>query len=139
MITNVSDVGVGSVLYQCTGDRTGWNMQSPMSNMWGRGPSGVYVDNRLYPMRDPTVPCYNNGTFIDTPGQLRPHYFAQRPYPQPQSMYAPQMMQPAFHTPIVNDLPCHQQNQQMWDYNMCYDVDGQPCQYTNVVDLEDFM
>lgn len=40
--------------------------------------------------------------------------------------------------PVQTNLPCHQRPE--WDYNtMCYNVDGQPCQYTNVVDLEDFM
>lgn len=39
---------------------------------------------------------------------------------------------------FIQALPCRQT--QEWDYNsMCYNVGDGPCQFTNVVDLEDFM
>lgn len=60
--------------------------------------------------------------------------------PQPRPQYYPvQEHRPDYvHHPIYPNLPCQQTPQ--WDYNsMCHNVDGQPCQYTTVVDLEDFM
>ncbi|XP_045528138.1 uncharacterized protein LOC123716434 isoform X2 [Pieris brassicae] len=46
----------------------------------------------------------------------------------------PQKPAPQF----IQALPCHQI--QEWDYDsMCYNVGGEPCQFSSVVDLEDFM
>lgn len=121
-------------------EETGWSAQCPMANQWSRSRGlheyGVFTDNKLYPMSQPAIQCYSNGTFFDTPGQLRSQYFMQRPH---QQVYAPQMAQAVYQRPMVPDLPCNQ-SAQPWDYNtMCFDVNGQPCQYTDVVDLEDFM
>ncbi|KAI5632574.1 hypothetical protein NE865_14722 [Phthorimaea operculella] len=97
-----------------------YGMQCPMESQWQSVPF------------EPQVQCYRD---------FYPQYL-QNPYPQTQ-YYAPQVqpippvVQPQ-PQPMFANLPCHQQ--QPWDYNsMCYNVDGQPCQYTNVVDLEDFM
>lgn len=101
---------------QCSMAGSGqWNFQSPDVCY------GVYDQS----VCEPPVQCYKNyGN--DVPG-----------YYPPQQYYQPVQMVPR-RPPLIPDLPCHQ-NQQ-WNYNtMCYNVDGQPCQYTNVVDLEDFM
>lgn len=105
----------------------GWAVQSPEigHGQWNAQPPDVTYGVYKQSFCEPPVQCdtyYNN---------VQCGYYP----PQPQ-YYRPVQMAPS--RPMIPDLPCHQ-NQQ-WDYNsMCYNVDGQPCQYTNVVDLEDFM
>ncbi|CAB3246213.1 unnamed protein product [Arctia plantaginis] len=50
----------------------------------------------------------------------------------------PQMVNYVPQVSILPNIPCRQQ--QDWNYNsMCFNVDGEPCQYTEVIDLEDMM
>lgn len=81
--------------------------------------------------------CYEDGQYYADQEQppLQKDFYNPRPY------VLPNQVTPGFARsyPIVRDLPCHQ-GVQPWDYNsMCFNVDGQPCQYTDAVDLEDFM
>lgn len=99
----------------CAVDRfqdNGW-MQCPVIEQWPLSKNTCFVY--------PPVQCYN--------------------YPNvPQPQYYPVQERPANYDqhPIYPNLPCQQTQQ--WDYDsMCYNVDGQPCQFTSVVDLEDFM
>nr|XP_026489699.1 hypoxia-inducible factor 1-alpha-like isoform X1 [Vanessa tameamea] len=104
-------------------EETGWNVQCPMSNQWSRQPVDNQCNYDIYnSFSDLSVQCYDRNYYRDSVPQ---QYYPQRVvYTQPPSFQA--------------DLPCRQR--QEWDYNStCYNVDGQPCQYTNVVDLEDFM
>lgn len=95
----------------------GWNMQCSMTNQWDRSP----VNNNFGDI-NPSVQCYNRNYYDNV------QYYPTQEYPV---SYVPEQR-------IINNLPCQQVQQ--WDYsNMCYNVDGQPCQYTSVVDLEDFM
>ncbi|KAJ2953171.1 hypothetical protein O0L34_g744 [Tuta absoluta] len=94
-----------------------YGMQCPMENQW---PNDQF---------EPQVQCYRD---------FYPQYQYQNQYYAPQVQRAPPVVQPQPIQPMFANLPCHQQQQ--WDYtSMCYNVGGQPCQYTNVVDLEDFM
>lgn len=104
-----------------------WNMQCPMSGQWPKlmnnvSSFGLYGMNFTHP-----VQCYTNDQY--------------QPICENMSQYYPNMYPTVVQTvqpPIMQNLPCQQS--QNWDYNsMCYNVNGQPCQYTNVVDLEDFM
>lgn len=102
----------------------GWAVQCPMGNQWIQQQTNQYnysrFKNYIYPMRGLSQQCYG-GVFY----QDRVQGYATQIRPVQEQ--------------LVPNLPCNQRNQQ-WDYNsMCYNVDGQPCQYTNVVDLEDFM
>lgn len=103
----------------------GLNMQCPMESYWTGPPNnvcdGVYSSNYV----DSSMQCYNYPVNVKSV----PQYYPQ-PHQPPVRYIPPQ--------PIIPNLPCHQVQQ--WDYNsMCFDVDGQPCQYTGIVDLEDFM
>lgn len=110
----------------------GWNSQCPMADQWSR-----QTVNNLCSFSDyssnfgsPSVQCYRNVPINPYGHENVPYYPVQEVYQQPVNFVPPR--------PLIHDLPCHQQ--QAWDYNsMCYNVDGQPCQYTTVVDLEDFM
>lgn len=112
-------------------EEAGWNIQCPMSNQWSKQSDnvcsvGVYNGNSV----DRPLQCYRNDPYVSyMPKNVMPQYY------HPQNVYhSPRYIQ----QPLIPNLPCHQN--QEWDYNsMCYNVDGQPCQYTNVVDLEDFM
>lgn len=104
-------------------EETGWNMQCPMSNEWSRQSTvnNLCNYNQYNGYSDIPVECYNR------------YYYVQGNVQQ----YCSRM---TYNAPIVTqaNLPCQQRPE--WDYNsMCYNVDGQACQYTNVVDLEDFM
>lgn len=113
----------------------GWNLQCPMADQWSRQTVnanlqcsyGDYNSN----LQSPSVRCYRNFPFVPYGHENALSYYPlQEVYQQPVS-YVPQR-------PMIQNLPCHQQP--AWDYNsMCYNVDGQACQYTAVVDLEDFM
>ncbi|CAH2045759.1 unnamed protein product, partial [Iphiclides podalirius] len=99
-----------------------WSGQCPMSSQWAKQSQFHVSDYGAY--RDaymgPSMQCYNSAYYACNTPQL---YCGA--------------VQRAEYAPAPLNLPC---NGQQWDYNsMCYDVDGQPCQYTNVVDLEDFM
>lgn len=103
-------------------EETGWNMQCPVSNQWSRPPVNNLCNYDVYNgYSDLAVQCYTRNCYVqDNP----PQYYQQRVAYQPPS--------------FQSELPCRQS--QEWDYtSMCYNVDGRPCQYTNVVDLEDFM
>ncbi|XP_045452892.1 hypoxia-inducible factor 1-alpha isoform X1 [Melitaea cinxia] len=103
-------------------EETGWNVQCPVSNQWSRPPVNNLCNYDVYNgYSDLAVQCYTRNCYVqDNP----PQYYQQRVVYQPPS--------------FQSELPCRQS--QEWDYtSMCYNVDGQPCQYTNVVDLEDFM
>ncbi|KOB79398.1 Uncharacterized protein OBRU01_00391 [Operophtera brumata] len=111
-------------------EETGWNTQCPMSNQWSKQLDnvcsvGVYNGNFV----NRPVQCHRNDPYVSyVPENVVPQYY------HPQNVYH----QPRYQPPLIPNLPCHQN--QDWDYSsMCYNVDGQPCQYTNVVDLEDFM
>lgn len=113
-------------------EETGWSLQCPMASQWIKQPVcnyNVYNSNVPFVNSDLSVQCYNrNYPVCDNV----PQYYQHIPHP-PQNVFSQQHL---VQNPL--NLPCNQ-NQQ-WDYNsMCYNVDGQPCQYTNVVDLEDFM
>lgn len=111
----------------------GWNLQCPMSGQWTRQPVDAQCSYGGYNpnLQSPSVQCYRNVPFMPYGHEnVLPYYPAQEVYQQP-VRYVPQR-------PMIQNLPCHQQP--AWDYNsMCFNVDGQACQYTNVVDLEDFM
>lgn len=113
-------------------EETGWNMQCPVTGQWSRQADNVCsfgVYNGGYSNR-PTQPYRNNPYVSYVPDTVMPHYYPQQPVYQQPVYVAPQ--------PLIPNLPCHQNSD--WDYNsMCFNVDGQPCQYTSVVDLEDFM
>ncbi|XP_047511271.1 uncharacterized protein LOC125053762 isoform X2 [Pieris napi] len=85
---------------------------------------GDYSNQRYqadYYVRDPGIQY-----FCPTINNVQPSVPINVCYPQKP---APQFMQA---------LPCRQS--QEWDYDsMCYNVGGEPCQFTSVVDLEDFM
>ncbi|CAF4799228.1 unnamed protein product [Pieris macdunnoughi] len=85
---------------------------------------GDYSNQRYqadYYVRDPGIQY-----FCPTVNNVQPSVPINVCYPQKP---APQFMQA---------LPCRQS--QEWDYDsMCYNVGGEPCQFTSVVDLEDFM
>jgi hypothetical protein len=101
---------------------TGWSSQCPMFGQWNGQPNDMCYSafNHNYVT---SVPCYRN-VYDET--YRSPWIHSPMKYPQTQSLMIP-------------NLPCSLP-QQEWDYNsMCYDVNGQACQYTNVVDLEDFM
>lgn len=96
-----------------------WMGQCPMASQWSKPET---MCSYVYGYNEP---------YFKLPNQRINDYacdYVQQYYGgQVQAVYPPQTL----------NLPC--QGQQ-WDYStMCYDVDGQPCQYTNVVDLEDFM
>lgn len=102
----------------CAVDRfqdNGW-MQCPVNEQWPTSKNTCFVY--------PPVHCYN---YPNVP-QPRPQYY--HPVQKRRADYVQH--------PIYPNLPCQQTRQ--WDYDsMCYNVDGQPCQFTSVVDLEDFM
>ncbi|CAH0594106.1 unnamed protein product [Chrysodeixis includens] len=110
----------------------GWGVQCPMAGQWSRQieTSQCGYGNYNPNFKSPSVQCFRNAPFLPYGhDNVFPYYPPQEVYQQPVPYVPP--------VPIQN-LPCHQQ--QPWDYNnMCFDVDGQPCQYTTVVDLEDFM
>ncbi|XP_013139203.1 PREDICTED: endothelial PAS domain-containing protein 1-like isoform X2 [Papilio polytes] len=94
-----------------------WMGQCPMASQWSKPET---MCSYVYGYNEP---------YFKLPNQRINDYACDYVYygGQVQAVYPPQTL----------NLPC--QGQQ-WDYStMCYDVDGQPCQYTNVVDLEDFM
>lgn len=110
-------------------EATAWNIQCHEMNQ------NQIPDNRMcthsgYNSNYPTNQCYNNDP--------NP-YSVAAPYYPPQEVYNLGDVQVGYlRQPVIPNLPCQQSQQ--WDYSsMCYNVDGQPCQYTNVVDLEDFM
>ncbi|XP_049877924.1 hypoxia-inducible factor 1-alpha isoform X2 [Pectinophora gossypiella] len=108
-------------------DSAGW-VPCPMANQWHVPMNTVNAPGVTF---DPSVQCYRSYYEPQHPEPQYPQYPQQyRPYIPIQPQQQPQ--------PIFPNLPCHQTPQ--WNYNsMCFNVDGQPCQYTNVVDLEDFM
>lgn len=112
-------------------EETGWSMQCPVSSQWPRQQLGNVcgAGGSVYGNLNPGQ-CYRTDAYASyAPVDVTPQYY-------PQNVYIPpaQFRQP----PLIPNLPCHQGQQ--WDYSsMCYNVDGQACQYTNVVDLEDFM
>ncbi|CAG9789062.1 unnamed protein product [Diatraea saccharalis] len=100
---------------------TSWGSQCPVVGQWNVQPPDVCFSGYNQNYVGTTVPCYRN---------VYEHvsYYHQVPYQTP-VQYARQT--------VIPNLPCHQEQ---WNYNnMCYDVDGQPCQYAGVIDLEDFM
>ena len=107
-------------------EESGWSVQCPMANQWSGQLSNNNISNynQYSGNNEITVQCYNRNYYV--PDNI-PQQFCQ--------------YQPVVYTtpPIVQaSLPCHQKPE--WDYtSMCYNVNGQPCQYTDVVDLEDFM
>ncbi|XP_073950650.1 HIF-1 transcription factor component sima isoform X2 [Choristoneura fumiferana] len=111
----------------------GWTLQCPVTGQWSRQPVnnvgnlGASASNVFREVPQP-MQCYSRNYYVP---ENPPQYFpSQIVYPRPVSHYQA--------APIIPNLPCNQR--QEWDYgNMCYNVNGQPCQYTNVVDLEDFM
>ncbi|CAG4931496.1 unnamed protein product [Parnassius apollo] len=108
-------------------EETGWSAQCPMSSQWSKLPLNDVSDYSIHnsdPNSGISMQCYNNNYYVcDNPPPQQ--YYGNRMYPQ------------VGYGPVSLNLPCHGQQ---WDYNsMCYDVNGQPCQYTDVVDLEDFM
>ncbi|XP_013170729.1 PREDICTED: hypoxia-inducible factor 1-alpha-like isoform X2 [Papilio xuthus] len=110
--------------YQCpvvgNYEETQWSGQCPMESQWSK-PENICSYQYGY-----NVP-YSKLSNQSFSGNYVCNYTNQYYGGQVQTVYAPQTL----------NIPC--QGQQ-WDYNtMCFDVDGQPCQYTNVVDLEDFM
>lgn len=126
----------GGILPHCSVvgqfEEIGWNLQCPVSGQWSKKPEnvcgfGVYNQNYVkYPTQ-----CYRNNPYAYVPDAVAPVVYnaPQNVYQNPMR-YVPQ--------PMVPNLPCHEK--QDWDYNnMCFNVNGQPCQYTNIVDLEDFM
>ncbi|XP_034834052.1 uncharacterized protein [Maniola hyperantus] len=128
-------------------EETGWNLQCPMTSQWSRQPVNNLCNYDVYNgYSDLSVQCYNRTSYIqDIPQQ---QYYEQNvAYTQPVHQYRTNVAchqipeQRVYAQPVPDfqtDLPCRQRPD--WDYNsMCYNVDGQACQYTNVVDLEDFM
>ncbi|KPJ18057.1 Hypoxia-inducible factor 1-alpha [Papilio machaon] len=112
------------VPYQCpvvgNYEETQWSGQCPMASQWSK-PENMCIYEYGYNEPYSKLP---NQRFS---GNYVCNYAHQYYGNQVQTVYVPQTL----------NLPC--QGQQ-WDYNtMCFDVEGQPCQYTNVVDLEDFM
>ncbi|XP_045537896.1 hypoxia-inducible factor 1-alpha isoform X2 [Papilio machaon] len=112
------------VPYQCpvvgNYEETQWSGQCPMASQWSK-PENMCIYE--YGYNEP----YSKLTNQRFSGNYVCNYAHQYYGSQVQTVYVPQTL----------NLPC--QGQQ-WDYNtMCFDVEGQPCQYTNVVDLEDFM
>ncbi|XP_053614002.1 hypoxia-inducible factor 1-alpha-like isoform X2 [Plodia interpunctella] len=106
-------------------------------------PINQYEESRWnsYPRLEPQWPvqnvCNQSRDYVEPPAQCY-NYVNQVPQFYPQGYQPPvfRYVQPP--QPIIPNLPCHQVQQ--WNYNtMCFDVDGQPCQYTGMVDLEDFM
>ncbi|XP_026315120.1 hypoxia-inducible factor 1-alpha isoform X2 [Hyposmocoma kahamanoa] len=92
----------------------GW-MQCAVNQQWPMSKNTCFVY--------PPVQCYN---------------YPNVPLPQPQYYPMQERRTDYVQHPIYPNLPCQQTRQ--WDYDsMCYNVDGQPCQFTSVVDLEDFM
>lgn len=105
-------------------EETGWNMQCPMANQWpGQLSINNYSNyNQYSDCNEIPVQCYNRNYYV--PENIPQQYYPPVVYTTP--------------PPIQVNLPCHQKPD--WDYNsMCFNVNGQPCQYTDVVDLEDFM
>lgn len=111
----------------------GWYVQCPMYEQWSRQPVSEQCSYSAFNPNfvSPSVQCFRNvpPVYLHNPNQYCPVPI-QEVYPR-QVSYVP----PA---PLIPNLPCRQQ--QSWDYDsMCYNVDGQPCQYTAVIDLEDMM
>lgn len=99
-----------------------------MKNQWVKQAVDNLCSFSVYGPSYPPVQCYRDGTL--------PYNVNVSHYHVPQNEY----QQPANYVQRsgFQNLPCQQPR--LWDYNsMCYNVDGQPCQYTSVVDLEDFM
>lgn len=113
-------------------EETGWNMQCPMSHQWSKQMGNVCSFSVHNEIVDRPVQCHRSDPYSSyVPENVIPQYY------QPQIVYHPPRY---IQQPLIPSLPCHQNQNQEWDYNsMCYNVNGQPCQYTNVVDLEDFM
>ncbi|CAG4984758.1 unnamed protein product [Colias eurytheme] len=118
-------------------EEIGWQTQCPVSGQWSKPPVKNVCGYNVYSANVNgafSTQCYNNNVFVcDNPGFDQ--FYSEPPLTNGQHYYPrvaphPQLMQP--------NLPCQQR--QEWDYNsMCYNVNGTPCQFTNVVDLEDFM
>ncbi|XP_063367285.1 hypoxia-inducible factor 1-alpha-like [Cydia amplana] len=104
----------------------GWSLQCPMTGQWSRQPvNNVALSAPSVYREIPPVECYPGNYYAPKAQYFPPQVVYPRPIPQ-------------FQAPVMPNLPCNQA--QEWDYgSMCYNVNGQPCQYTNVVDLEDFM
>ncbi|KAL4708271.1 hypothetical protein ACJJTC_016320 [Scirpophaga incertulas] len=101
----------------------GWGSQCTVVGQWNTQPHMGFSD---YQSCQNSVPFYRN---ICNTAHYYPVSVSQQLHP-PHEYLQPQQ-------PVLN-LPCHQN--QPWDYStMCFNVDGQPCAYTDVVDLEDFM
>ncbi|CAK1552316.1 unnamed protein product [Leptosia nina] len=107
-------------------DEVAWAQQGPMQCQWT--PISNACDfNACNVIGDFSTQCYNN--YVREP---RVQYYCP-PIPN-----VPCVQQCYPNKQFLQALPCRQTQQ--WDYNsMCYNVDGEPCQFTNVVDLEDFM
>ncbi|XP_068619326.1 hypoxia-inducible factor 1-alpha-like isoform X2 [Battus philenor] len=101
---------------------TRWSAQCPMA---------------FQRLKQPSDDICNYGVYCDPYTKMSNHnsnYFVSANTPRSYDSLVQQSAEYAM--PLIN-VPC--QGLQ-WDYNsMCYDIGGQPCQYTNVVDLEDFM
>ncbi|GBP67792.1 hypothetical protein EVAR_53788_1 [Eumeta japonica] len=121
------------------------SMQCPMWNRWAHRQPSVrafedYGADIVYPQCDPLMQCYmgrDGRTLYPTQHQ----YSVAAPPPPPPPLPPPLYLHPQqamVRRPIVPNLPCNQ-GVEPWNYNTCFDVDGQPCRYTNIVDLEDFM
>ncbi|XP_045502869.1 uncharacterized protein LOC123699868 isoform X2 [Colias croceus] len=118
-------------------EEIGWQTQCPVSSQWSKPPVKNVCGYNVYSANVNgafSTQCYNNNVFVcDNPGFDQ--FYSEQPITNGQIFYPrvaphPQLMQP--------NLPCQQR--QEWNYNsMCYNVNGTPCQFTNVVDLEDFM
>nr|XP_021192033.2 LOW QUALITY PROTEIN: hypoxia-inducible factor 1-alpha [Helicoverpa armigera] len=109
----------------------GWKKQCPMADQWSRQAMNSQCAYGDYNSSSKSsVQCYRNVPFVPYMHEnVHPYYPVHEVY-QPVSYVPP--------SPMIHNLPCNQEP--AWDYNsMCYNVDGQACQYTTVVDLEDFM
>lgn len=122
--------GVEPSLSQCADmgqfPDTGWTSQCPVT---GYGQWNVQPPDVCYGVYRPS--------FSEQPVQCHRDFYNNGQEYAPQQYHCPVQLVPS-RQPMIPNLPCQQTPQ--WNYNsMCYDIEGGPCQYTNVVDLEDFM
>ncbi|XP_039757469.1 uncharacterized protein LOC120631873 isoform X2 [Pararge aegeria] len=130
-------------------EETGWNLQCPMVSQCSRQPVNNLCNYDVYNgYSDISVQCYNRTNYVQDNVLTQQYYQQNVAYTQPVQHYQTNLSchqiqgkQNVYTRPVTEfqtTLPCHQRPE--WDYNsMCYNVDGQACQYTDVVDLEDFM
>lgn len=110
----------------------GWNMQCPMYDQWSKQSvtNQSCYGNIDQNFASPSMQCYKNVPLVP--------YSTVQYYPVPVPKVYPQVVNYVPQVSLLPNVPCRQQ--QDWNYDsMCFNVDGEPCQYTEVIDLEDMM